>query len=102
MIACYARVSTQEQAMNGHSIDEQIERMHKYANAMGWTVFKTYVDAGFSGANTNRPNLQNLIKDDFINIFIGQAKLAGNSLSAMKRKVFRVAFKIFVGRAENC
>ena len=63
MIACYARVSTQEQAMNGHSIDEQIERMHKYANAMGWTVFKTYVDAGFSGANTNRPNLQNLIKD---------------------------------------
>ena len=63
MIACYARVSTQEQAVNGHSITEQIERMQKYADAMGWTVFKVYTDAGFSGANTNRPSLQRLIKD---------------------------------------
>ena len=30
-IALLARVSTQEQAINGHSINEQIDRMHKYA-----------------------------------------------------------------------
>ena len=63
MIACYARVSTQEQAVNGHSITEQIERMQKYADAMNWSVYKVYTDAGFSGANTNRPSLQRLIKD---------------------------------------
>lgn len=62
-IALYPRVSTQEQAVNGHSIDEQIDRMKKYCEAMGWTVYKVYTDAGFSGANTNRPALQRMIKD---------------------------------------
>lgn len=62
-IALYPRVSTQEQALNGHSIDEQIERMNKYCEAMGWKVYKTYTDAGYSGANTNRPALQRMIKD---------------------------------------
>ena len=63
MIAIYARVSTQEQALNGYSIDEQIERMEKYCDSFGWKIYKKYVDAGFSGANINRPALQTLIKD---------------------------------------
>ena len=63
MIACYSRVSTQEQALNGHSIDEQNDRMQKYCAAMGWKPCKVYTDAGFSGANTNRPTLQKLIRD---------------------------------------
>lgn len=63
MIGCYARVSTSEQAENGHSIDEQQDRMQKYADAMGWPVFKIYTDAGFTGANTDRPALQRMIKD---------------------------------------
>lgn len=63
MIALYPRVSTQEQADNGHSIDEQTERMRKYCDAMGWDDVKLYTDAGFSGANMNRPALQALIKD---------------------------------------
>lgn len=62
-IALYPRVSTQEQALNGHSIDEQIERMNKYCEAMGWQVYKTYTDAGYSGANTDRPALKRMIKD---------------------------------------
>ena len=62
-IALLARVSTQEQAINGHSIGEQIERMHKYCEAMGWTVYKEYTDAGYSGANTDRPALQRMIRD---------------------------------------
>lgn len=62
-IALYPRVSTQEQATNGYSIDEQIERMEKYADAMGWKVYKTYTDAGFSGATTDRPGLQRMIRD---------------------------------------
>lgn len=63
MIGLYARVSTQEQALNGHSIDEQIDRMQKFCDAKGWSATHVYNDAGFSGANTNRPALQSLIKD---------------------------------------
>ena len=62
-IALYPRVSTQEQAINGHSIDEQIERMRKYCEAMGWTIYKTYTDAGYSGGNMDRPGLQSMIRD---------------------------------------
>ena len=63
MIALYPRVSTQEQALKGYSIDEQIEMMTKYCEAMRWDNFKTYTDAGFSGADMERPNLKKLIRD---------------------------------------
>lgn len=59
----YVRVSTQEQAKEGYSIDEQIERLREYCKAMGWIVVKIYTDAGYSGANTNRPALQDMLKD---------------------------------------
>lgn len=63
MIACYARVSTQEQALHGNSIEEQTERMRKYCEAMDWSPVKVYTDAGYSGSSVNRPALQNLIRD---------------------------------------
>lgn len=63
MIGLYARVSTQEQAKEGYSIDEQIDRLKLYSKAHGHEDFKIYVDAGYSGANTNRPDLQRMIKD---------------------------------------
>lgn len=59
----YIRVSTQEQAENGYSVDEQTDRLKKYVEAMNWTLYKAYTDAGFSGSNTNRPALQRMIKD---------------------------------------
>ena len=62
-VALYPRVSTQEQAVNGHSIDEQIDRMKKYCAAMNWNVYKIYTDAGFSGGNTDRPALKQMIRD---------------------------------------
>lgn len=62
-VALYSRVSTQEQAINGYSIDEQQERMNKYCEAMGWQAYKEYTDAGYSGATTARPALQKMIKD---------------------------------------
>ena len=63
LLALYSRVSTAEQAQEGYSIQEQIDRMTKYCEAMKWTVFNVYTDAGFTGANTDRPALQKLIKD---------------------------------------
>ena len=59
----YVRVSTQEQARDGYSIDEQIERLKDYARAMGWIIVKIYTDGGYSGSNTDRPALQSMIKD---------------------------------------
>ena len=62
-VACYIRVSTAEQAKEGYSVGEQTERLKKYADAMNWDIFKVYTDGGFSGANMDRPALQNMIKD---------------------------------------
>ena len=63
MIALYPRVSTQEQATEGYSIEEQIDRLKKYCEAMGWNEYRIYTDAGYSGANTDRPALQEMIRD---------------------------------------
>lgn len=62
-VAIYVRVSTQEQAKEGYSIHEQIDRLTKYCEAHGWEVYKVYTDPGFSGADTNRPGLQAMLKD---------------------------------------
>ena len=59
----YVRVSTQEQAREGYSIGEQIERLTNYCKAMGWIIVKVYTDAGHSGANQDRPALQEMIAD---------------------------------------
>lgn len=61
-VALYPRVSTQEQ-VNGYSIGEQIERLTDYCKAMRWEVYKIYTDPGYSGGNTDRPGLQEMIKD---------------------------------------
>lgn len=62
-VVIYVRVSTQEQATEGHSISEQLERLRKYCDAHGWMLVEEYVDPGFSGTNTNRPALQKLLRD---------------------------------------
>lgn len=62
-VAIYTRVSTQEQAEHGYSISEQADRLSRYCEAMNWDVYRIYTDAGFSGSTTNRPALQELIKD---------------------------------------
>ena len=61
-VAIYVRVSTQEQTQ-GHSIPEQLSRLKMYCEAHGWVLAEEYVDPGFSGANTNRPALQKLLRD---------------------------------------
>ena len=58
----YVRVSTAEQAKEGYSIGEQIERLQKYCEAMGWEIIETFVDPGYSGGDTDRPGLQAMIK----------------------------------------
>lgn len=61
--AIYVRVSTTEQARDGYSIGEQRERLKLYCESHDWTVVKDYVDAGYSGASTDRPSLNQMIED---------------------------------------
>ena len=62
-VAIYVRVSTQEQAKEGYSVGEQTDRLRKFCEAHGWIIVKVYIDAGHSGANTDRPALQEMIED---------------------------------------
>lgn len=61
-VLLYIRVSTHEQAMEGYSVGEQTERLKKYADAMGWTVVKVYTDPGYTGADTHRPGLREMLR----------------------------------------
>ena len=61
-VVMYVRVSSKEQ-VDGYSIGEQIERLEKYADAMEWDIVKVFVDPGYSGGNTDRPGLKEMIKE---------------------------------------
>jgi len=62
-VGIYIRVSTQEQAQEGYSIDAQTDRLTNFCKAKEWSIFKIYTDGGFSGSNINRPAMQQLIND---------------------------------------
>ena len=62
-VACYIRVSTQDQAEEGYSIGEQQERLLSYCKAKDWLVYEIYVDAGYTGSNLDRPAIQKLKSD---------------------------------------
>lgn len=62
-VAIYVRVSTTNQAEEGYSIDGQLDSLTKYCEAMGWSVYQKYIDAGFSGGKLERPDILKLIKD---------------------------------------
>lgn len=61
-VGIYVRVSTDLQ-IDGYSIDEQLERLRKFCDAHEWTIFKEYVDPGYSGSNIDRPGMIKLLKD---------------------------------------
>ena len=62
-VAIYVRVSTTNQVEEGYSIEEQKDKLSSYCDIKDWSVYKVYTDGGFSGSNTDRPALEQLIKD---------------------------------------
>ena len=62
-VAVYIRVSTLSQLEEGYSIDEQKAKLESYCDIKDWRVYKVYTDGGFSGSTTERPALEQLIKD---------------------------------------
>jgi site-specific DNA recombinase len=60
-VAIYARVSTQHQTQT-QTIEQQLERLRAYVKQQGWELLQEniYRDDGISGANLNRPGLDQL------------------------------------------
>jgi len=63
LVALYARVSTDEQAQEGVSIDAQLKALRAWGKLKGWQIAGEYVDEGYSGTTDNRPNFQRLMLD---------------------------------------
>lgn len=65
LVACYVRVSSQEQKLHGFSLDAQRDKLKLYAEQHDLIIYKWYEDEGVSGRKLikNRPALQRLIQD---------------------------------------
>lgn len=61
--AVYARVSTEEQAEKGFSLEDQIERCTQKAKELGASEVVVFADEGYSGADPLRPALQQLLQE---------------------------------------
>ena len=63
--AIYTRVSTDVQVEKEFSsCQSQEEKIHSFIQSQNnWQIYKVYSDAGYSGANLNRPALQQLLED---------------------------------------
>lgn len=61
--ALYARVSTEEQANEGFSLDAQMRRLEKYCELEGFEIAGRYIELGHSGRNTKRPEYQRMMSD---------------------------------------
>ena len=63
-VAIYCRVSTQEQAEEGYSLEEQQRLIREYCGNHHMEVVKVYQDAGISGKDIqHRPAMQQLLED---------------------------------------
>ena len=63
-VVSYSRVSTEEQAELGFSIEAQLEETRTRCKAEHKVVFKEYIDAGISGKSIEkRPALMQLLQD---------------------------------------
>ncbi len=58
----YCRVSTEEQATTGVSLDIQEERIRAYCKAKDWDLVEVVKDEGISAKNLKRPGLQDILK----------------------------------------
>ncbi len=61
-VAGYIRVSTEDQAREGFSLDAQGTRLRKYCEAKGWSLIRIYQDET-SGRATTRPAYRQMMSD---------------------------------------
>lgn len=56
LVALYARVSTEKQA-----VDMQTSELNDFIKRRGWKLYKSYIDQGYSGKNTKRPAFNEMV-----------------------------------------
>lgn len=59
----YVRVSTDDQRDNGYSIDSQLRMIKEYCEKKDYSIVDVYNDAGHSGKDLMRPEMQRLLTD---------------------------------------
>ncbi|MGG1519032.1 recombinase family protein [Paenibacillus oryzisoli] len=70
VVAIYVRVSTEEQALHGYSIDAQLDTLKEYCKLYNKEIYDEYVDRGISGKSTEkRYELQRMLKDAQMGLF---------------------------------
>ena len=62
-VALYTRVSTEDQAKEGFSLDVQLERLQSYCEARDWIIVEKYVDDGYSGRSIKRPAYRRMMEE---------------------------------------
>jgi site-specific DNA recombinase len=62
-VGLYIRVSTDRQAKEGDSLEEQESELKKFCDYRNFPIHRIYVERGKSGGNTNRPEYQKLVAD---------------------------------------
>ena len=63
MSGLYVRVSTSNQADEGESLDEQVQKLKGYCSYKGWKNCTVYREEGFSGKDLKRPAFQRMMSD---------------------------------------
>ena len=72
----YVRVSSEEQAASGLSLEAQRERIRAYCVARGWELADIVTDAGWSAGTLERPGMelvQRLMREKLVDAEIGRA-----------------------------
>jgi len=83
-VAVYARVSTQEQAVEGTSLEHQSGQLESYCGSQGWVIWQSYVDPGYTGKDGDRPGLKRLLADANLGLF---EKVVVYKLDRLARKL---------------
>lgn len=68
-VALYARVSTEEQAKKGYSLEAQIESLKRFCKKNQRRYCRVYKDNGHSGTSLDRPKLQMMLDHAYHGLF---------------------------------
>jgi DNA invertase Pin-like site-specific DNA recombinase len=107
----YVRVSTDEQASNGVSLDAQEEKMRAYCKAKDWDLIGAFRDEGISAKNLKRPGLKSILErvskrngkrgfDGLIVVKLDRLTRSVGDLAYLNR-LFEIHKVVFVSIQEN-
>ena len=103
--AIYTRVSTEDQAKEGFSLDAQLDKLRSYCKARDWDIAGEYIDDGYSGRNIKRPAyvkmMSELEKWDLL-LVIKMDRIHRNSKNFMvMMEYLKIEGKEFVSMSES-